>query len=74
MAQLSDASIRDIEADRALMEETRLKTLETKALCDLITAQPVADDMHLKGYQFENWEQLKGEVLQSSALRLARRF
>ena len=62
LAQLSDASVKDIEAGRALMEEARLKTLETKALCDLITAQPVADDPRLKGFQFEDWERLKGEV------------
>ena len=43
LAQLSDAS-KDIEAGRALTEEARLKTLETKALCDLITAQPVSED------------------------------
>ena len=72
MQKLSDASVKDIEAGRALMEEARLKTLETKALCDLITAQPVSDDPRLKGYQFEDWERLKGEVQGSTALRLAR--
>ena len=72
LAQLSDASVKDIEAGRALMEEARLKTLETKALCDLITAQPVSDDPRLKGYQFEDWERLKSEVQSSAALRLAR--
>ena len=64
--------MKDIEAGRALMEEARLKTLETKALCDLITAQPVSDDPRLKGYQFEDWERLRFEVQHSSALRLAR--
>lgn len=72
LAQLSDASVKDIEAGRALMEEARLKTLETKALCDLITAQPVSDDPRLKGYQFEDWERLKSEVQGSTVLRLAR--
>ena len=72
LAQLSDASVKDIEAGRALMEEAQLKTLETKALCDLITAQPVSDDPRLKGYPFEDWERLKSEVQGSTALRLAR--
>ncbi|MGI9346071.1 MAG: Eco57I restriction-modification methylase domain-containing protein [Gammaproteobacteria bacterium] len=72
LAQLSDASVKDIQAGRALMEEARLKTLETKALCDLITAQPVSDDPHLKGYPFEYWERQKGEVQSSAELRLAR--
>ena len=53
-------------------EEARLNTPETKALCDLITAQPVSDDARLKGYQFEDWKRLKGEVQGSVALKLAR--
>ena len=72
LAQLSDASVKDIEAGRALIEEARLKTLETKALCDLITAQPLSGDPLLKGYRFEDWERLKGDVQGSTALRLAR--
>ena len=72
LAQLSDASVKDIETGRTLIEEIKQKTLETKALFDLITAQPVSNDPHLKGYQFEDWEQLKGEVQYSDALRLAR--
>ena len=72
LARLSDASIKDIEEGRALMEQARLKTLETKALCDLITAQPVADDLHLKGYQFEEWEKLKSKVHSSRELKKAR--
>ncbi len=72
LAQLSDTSVKDIEVGRALIEEVKQKTLETKALCDLITAQPVSDDPRLKGYQFEDWEKLKGEVQRSAALRLAR--
>ena len=71
LARLSDASIKDIEEGRALMEQARLKTLETKALCDLITAQPVADDLHLKGYQFEEWEKLKSKVHSSRELKKA---
>ena len=54
------------------MEEARLKTLETKALCDLITAQPVSDDVLLQGYQFEDWARIKSEVHKSVELRLAR--
>ena len=71
LARLSDASIKDIEEGRALMEQARLKTLETKALCDLITAQPLAEDPRLKDYLFEDWEQLKSKVHSSTALKLA---
>ncbi len=72
LAQLSDASVKDIEVGRMLIEEARLKTLETKALLDLITAQPVSDDPRLKSYQFEDWMNLKADVQKSPALRAAR--
>ena len=72
LARLSDASVKDIEAGRALIEEARLNTLETKALCDLITAQPVADGPRLKGFDFQDWERQRGQVQGSAALRMAR--
>ena len=72
LGQLSDASVKDIETGRGLIEEARLKTLETKALCDLITAQPVADDYRLRDYPFEDWERQRSEVQGSAALKLAR--
>ena len=75
LAQLSDASIKDIEAGRELIKEVRGKTLEVEALCDLITAQPVADDgSDLKGYQFEKWEEQRSKIQNSEELRLARKI
>jgi hypothetical protein len=72
LAKLSEASEKEIEAGRALLEETRLRTLETKALCDILIAQPLADDKVLKSFQFEDWEQLKATVQSSKALSSAR--
>ena len=74
LAKLSDASIKDIETGRDLLEETRLKTLETKALCDLITAQPIAEDLQLKDFQFEDWERQSKEIQNSKALFLAQKY
>ena len=74
LARLSDASLKDIESGRDLMEEARLRTLETKALCDLITAQPVSEDEQLKGYNFQDWKRQKGEVQGSAELQLARKI
>ena len=71
LAKLSDASVKDIETGRALIKEAQLKTFETKALCDLITAQPVADDPRLKGFEFQDWESQKGQIQGSVALRVA---
>jgi len=74
LAKLSDASVTDIAAGRELMEEARLKTLETKALCDLITAQPVSEDPRLKGFAFDDWESQKIEIHNSPALKVASDF
>ena len=51
---MSDASIKDIENAKSLIDEAKDKTLKTKFLCDLITAQPLIDDPILKGFIFEN--------------------
>ena len=71
LAQLSDSSVKDIEAGRTLIEEARLKTLEMEVLCDLITAQPVADDPRLRDYPFEDWDRQRNKVGSSIARQLA---
>ncbi|MBF2755896.1 MAG: hypothetical protein ISN29_11665 [Gammaproteobacteria bacterium AqS3] len=72
LAKLSDSSMEDIKEGRALIEEAKQKTVQTEALCDLITAQPAAERSELKGYAFEKWEQLKHEVFDSTELKEAR--
>ena len=72
LAKLSDASVKDIEVGRALMEEARFETRETEALCDLITALPVANDPRLKSFEFQDWEHQRGQIQDSTALKLAR--
>ena len=71
IAQLSDKSIKDIEAARRLMEQARLKTFETEALCDLITAQQVSDDSRLLGYMYEDWDSQKNKLQNSAAHKFA---
>ena len=68
---MSDASIKDIENAKSLIDEAKDKTLKTKFLCDLITAQPLTDDPILKGFIFENWELQKNDIENYSALKLA---
>lgn len=71
LARLSDASVTDIAAGRELMAEARLQIEETKALCDLITAQPVSNDPRLRGFAFDQWELQRGEIHNSAALKVA---
>lgn len=68
LAKLTDASVSDIAKGRKLIVQARRKTKKIKALCDLITAQPIASDPRLIEYQFENWEKQEKEVLKSAEL------
>ena len=43
-------------------------------MCDILVAQPLAEDQWLKSFQFEDWEQLKSNIQSSEALRLARKI
>jgi hypothetical protein len=74
LAKLSDATIKDINIGRELMDEAEQKIDETKALCDLIIAQPVTDDQKLRGFAFENWEQRREEIFDSSELISAKKI
>ena len=74
LAKLSEASIKDIKIGRELIDEARFKTNETRALCDLIIAQPVSDNINLKSFAFENWENEKSQIHNSEALNIARQI
>ena len=70
LAKISEASIKDIEVARKLIDEAKLETAETKALCDLITAQPVSDDLSLRNFNFHDWEKQKKKIQKSKFLQL----
>ena len=72
LANLSDASIKDIKEGRLLLQEAEDKISEIKALCDLITAQPIANEASLKGFMFENWNKEKNNIEKSKVLQIAR--
>ena len=72
LASLSDASIKDIKEGRLLLQEAEEKIAEIKALCDLITAQPLSNEAALKGFMFENWTEERENIEKSKALELAR--
>jgi hypothetical protein len=73
LAKLSDATIRDIEAGRALIESAKNAVSETEALCDLITAQPISEDPIVRGFPFEDWDDWKDTILQSKELKSAKK-
>lgn len=53
LANLSDATLADVSKSRDAMEEARVAVGDTKALCDIITAQTF--DASIR-YQFDNWQ------------------
>jgi hypothetical protein len=60
LANLSDATLKDIAQAREAMEEARIAVGDTKALCDIITAQGI--DPASVRYQFENWEKDRATI------------
>ena len=74
LAKLSDATLKDIKEGRALLKEALEKIRETEALCDLIIAQPVSEDQSLKNVLFEDWENLRKNILVSDSLKAAKKI
>lgn len=68
LANLADATLTDVTAAREAMEEARLAVADTKALCDIITAQRLDPSI---AYQFENWDRERATVQRSEARRQA---
>ena len=71
LAKLSDASVKDIDAGRKLIDEVRKKTQEAKTLCDLITIQPMTEDARLKDFWFEDWDNQKASPENRRIMKLA---
>ena len=56
LANLNDATLRDVAAARAAIREAGAAIAPTAALCDLIAARPISDDQRVVGFAFEQWE------------------
>lgn len=70
LAKLADATIKDIRAGRDAMEEARIAIGPTKALCDIITALPIAGkDIQ---FQFNEWPNLRPNIQANPALLKSR--
>ena len=68
MAKLADASLKDVEAARSAMEEARVAMGPTRALCDIIIAEPLEPKIR---FQPENWDKEKDRIHRSKAARHA---
>ena len=72
LANINDASLQDIAAAREAAREAREAIRSTKALCDLIAAQPISENLKVTQFRFERWEQLAAKAYKSEAARIAR--
>ena len=74
LANITEASIKDIQLGRSLLEEAKLNIQDTEILCDLITAQSVSKDLELKNFLFENWDRQKKDIKQNKAYFQAKKI
>ena len=56
LANINDASLKEIATARAALEEARGAVRNTKALCDLISARHISDDVKVTQYPIEHWD------------------
>lgn len=68
LAKLADASLKDVDAARSAMAEARVAMGPTRALCDIITAEPFDPEIR---FQPENWDKEKHQIHKSEAAHLA---
>ena len=69
LANLADATLPDVQQAREAMEEARLAVADTKALCDIITAQRLDPSVT---FQYERWEDQRATIQRSATTAAAR--
>ena len=73
LARLNDATMQDVVAAREAIHEVAAALRNTSALCDLITAKPIASDVSVASYPFEDWEDLPDDLEESDEAVAAHR-
>jgi len=69
LGRIADTTKKDIEAARRAIEDARLASLPTKALCDIITAEPISDSP--SNFQYERWEEQRAKIQATTAYKAA---
>ena len=73
LANINDATLRDIAAAREAIRDARSAIGGTAALCDLIAAGPISSDERVVGFAFEDWEHVATDLETHPAVEQARR-
>ena len=73
LANINDASLQDIATARAALEEASDAVRNTHALCDLLTARHISDDVKVTQYPIVNWDINQNDADELEEVQLARR-
>ena len=73
LANINDATLRDIAAAREAISDAQAAIGGAAALCDLIAAGPISHDQRVTGFAFEDWERVVGDLESHPAVAQARR-
>ncbi|MDE0446768.1 MAG: hypothetical protein OXH96_08865 [Spirochaetaceae bacterium] len=73
LANLNDATLRDVAAARQAIHEANMAVAGTAALFDLVAAGPISNDRRVVGFAFEDWERVAGSVKTARAVAQARK-
>ena len=71
LANINDATLRDIEEARNAMREASAALAKTAALCDMISAVPITDDKEVHSFLLEDWQELPDDLETRSVARKA---
>ena len=71
LANINDATLRDIEEARKTMREVSAALAKTAALCDVIAAAPITDDQDVYSFLLEDWQELPDDLETRPAARKA---
>ena len=73
LANINDATLKDIEDTRTAIKEVSAAVADTKELCDLITGAAISENQTLVEFSFEYWEPGKNDPGTEKATKAALR-
>ena len=62
LANINDATLEEVSKARDAIREIRESLNDIEAICDLITAVPISEDIRISGFAWEEWENRLDEI------------
>ncbi len=73
LANINDTSLKEIFIAKKLVNDARESLRDTEALCDLISVQEITESQEVKGFKFENWNELSDNAFNSKPAQIAKK-